>query len=176
MQAHVIKSFRVQLGQKSLNTPLLWSRSWFLHVCMCISAVQLEFTFRLRPFDTDDYHIVLSGSCHVRSSTGHTRGLISSSHGNWWVMFFLGPTGPESSVSVSQRRDSVCVNRIMRNIVDLCVCLGLGLCLIDEIWANTPRWGEFYRSDTLVYFVCEEFPQLNATLQHNQQQRPIGNT
>lgn len=132
-----------KISECSSRTPLLWCRPWFLHLCICISAAQLELTFRFGPFDTDGYHIVLSGNCHVRSSTGHTQGLIRGSHGSWWVMFFLGPAGPESSVSVSQWRDSGCVNRIKRNTVDLCVSLGLGFCVINEIWANAARWREF---------------------------------
>lgn len=50
--------------------------------------------------------------------------------------FFLCPSGPEISVSVSQLRDSGCVNRIKRNTVDLCVGLGLEFCVLNEIWAN----------------------------------------
>lgn len=91
-------------------------RPCFLH--LCISAAQLELTFRLGPFDADGYLIVLSGSCHVQTSTGHTQGLIRAIHGSWWVMFFLSPAGPESSVAVSQSEESGCVNRIKGDTVD----------------------------------------------------------
>lgn len=78
------------------------------------------------------YLPVLSGSCHVRSSAGHTQSLIRGRRGSWrlvglgllgFFFFQLGPAGPQSSgsVSVSQWRDSGCVNRIKRDNVDLCV-------------------------------------------------------
>lgn len=90
----------------------------FLHLCICIRAAQLELTFRLGPFDTDGYQIVLSESSHVRTSTGHTQGLIRGLHARWWVMFFLSPAGPESSVAVGQPEESGCVNGIKRDTMD----------------------------------------------------------
>lgn len=89
-------------------------------------AAQLELTFRLGPFDTDGYQIVLSGSCHVWTSAGHTQGLIRGIHGSWWVMFFLSPAGPQSSVAASQPEESGWVNGIKRDTVDLCICFGRG--------------------------------------------------
>ncbi len=123
-----------------LTSPI---RPCFLHPCICISTSQLELTFRLGPFDADGYQIVLSGSCHVRTSTGHTQGLIRGIHGSWWVMFFLSPAGPESSVSVSQSEEAGCVNRIKGDTVDLCICFGLGFCVMNGIWASSARWREF---------------------------------
>lgn len=66
-------------------------RPCFLHLCICIGASQLDLTFRLRPFDTDGYQIVLSWNCHVQTSTEHIQGLIRGIHGSWWVVFFLEP-------------------------------------------------------------------------------------
>lgn len=116
-------------------------RPCFLHLCICISAAQLELTFRLGPFDTDCYQIVLSGSCHVRTSAGHTQGLIRGIHSSWWVMFFLGPAGPKSS-AVNQPEESGCVNGIKRDTVDLCICFGLRFCVMNGIWARLARWRE----------------------------------
>lgn len=121
-----------------MHTPPI--RPCFLHLCICISAAQLELTFRLEPFDTDGYQIVLSGSCHVRSSAGHTQCLIRGIHGSWWVMFFLSPAGPESSVPVSQSEEWGCVNRIKRNTVDLCICFALGFSVMNGIRTSFFRW------------------------------------
>lgn len=59
-------------------------------------------------------------------------------------MFFLGPTGPESSVTVSQPEESGCVNGIKRDTVDLCVCFGLGFRVMNGIWASSARWRDYF--------------------------------
>ena len=140
-------SERALLPNNSLNArhahPPPIRPCFFLRFCICISAAQLELTFRLRPFDTDSYQMVLSGSCHVRTSTGHTQGLIRGVHGSWWVMFFLSPAGPQGSVAVSQPEESGCVNGIKKDTADVCICFGLRWCVMNGIWASSARWGEF---------------------------------
>ena len=95
----------------------------------CSSASASELTFRLGPFDTNSYQIVLSRSCHVRTSTEHTQGLIRGIHGSWWVMFFLGPTGTQSSVSASEPEEWVCVHGRKKEIMWTCVFALVLLCV-----------------------------------------------